>query len=99
MTVRLTYAVEIAKTNETLAIKFLTDYSEMQVEKARDAWEELANALIVKFNDGYTKDEEGKYPNVGYPEEWLRRAESKREGRSISPSRRRIVSVLLCLFR
>ena len=43
----------------------------MQVERRATRGEELANALIVKFNDGYTKDEEGKYPNVGYPEEWL----------------------------
>ncbi|MGI6401261.1 MAG: dipeptidase [Thermoguttaceae bacterium] len=78
-------AVEIAKTNETLAIEFLTDYSEMQVEKARDAWEELANALIVKFNDGYTKDEEGKYPNVGYPEEWLRRVVKEKGDQYLLP--------------
>lgn len=66
-------ATEIAKVNEKSAVDFLTDYSEMQVEKVRSAWEELANALIVKFNDGYSRDDEGKYPNVGYPDAWLRR--------------------------
>ena len=66
-------AVELAKTNSELAVQFLTDYSEMQTEKARDRWEQLANDLIVKFNDGYTRSSDGKYPNVGYPEEWLRR--------------------------
>ncbi len=50
----------------------------MQTEKARDRWEELANALIVKFNDGYTRTPDGKYPNVGYPEEWLRRVVKER---------------------
>ncbi len=71
-------AVELAKTDEALCAQFLTDYSSMQTEKARDRWEELANALIVKFNDGYTRTPDGKYPNVGYPEEWLRRVVKER---------------------
>lgn len=71
-------AVEIANVDEKLAVDFLTDYSEMQTEKARDAWEELANALVVKFNDGYTRDSEGNYPSVGYPEQWLRRVVKER---------------------
>jgi len=66
-------AAELAKTDEKLAVEFLTDYSIMQTEKTRDIWEELANRLIVKFNDGYTRTEDGEYPNVGYPESWLRR--------------------------
>ena len=79
-------AVEIAKSNKKLAIDFLTDYSEMQVEKARDAWEELANALIVRYNDGYSRDEEGKYPNVGYPEAWLRRVVKEKGDQFLLPS-------------
>ena len=50
----------------------------MQTEKARDRWEELANDLLVKFNDGYTRTDDGKYPNVGYPESWLRRVVEER---------------------
>ena len=68
-----------------LAVEFLTDYSEMQVEKARDAWEELANALLVKFNDGYTRDENGKYPNVGYPDQWLRRVVKEKGDQFLLP--------------
>ena len=79
-------AVELAKTDEKLAVDFLTDYSEMQVEKARDAWEELANALIVRFNDGYSRDEEGNYPNVGYPVEWLRRVVNEKGDQFILPN-------------
>ena len=78
-------AVELAKTNKQLVVDFLTDYSEMQVEKARDAWEELANALIVRFNDGYSRDNEGKYPNVGYPAEWLRRVVNERGAQYMLP--------------
>ena len=71
-------AEELAKTDQIAAVQFLTDYSTMQTEKARDRWEELANDLIVKFNDGYTRTPDGKYPNVGYPEEWLRRVVKER---------------------
>ena len=71
-------AAELAKTDKNAAIEFLTDYSSMQTEKARDRWEQLANDLIVKFNDGYTRTPEGAYPNVGYPEAWLRRVVEER---------------------
>lgn len=71
-------AAELAKTDEKAAVEFLTDYSVMQTEKARDRWETLANDLLVKFNDGYTRTDDGKYPNVGYPESWLRRVVEER---------------------
>ena len=78
-------ASELAKVDEGLAIEFLTDYSVMQTEKARDRWEELANQLIVKFNDGYTRTPDGQYPNVGYPEQWLRRVVKERGDDFILP--------------
>jgi hypothetical protein len=33
----------------------------------------LAEHLIAKYNDGYVRDIHGQYPEVGYPEAWLRR--------------------------
>ena len=78
-------ATELAQADPQLAIEFLTDYSQMQTEKARDRWEELANALLVKFNDGYTRTPDGKYPNVGYPEDWLRRAVQESGERYVLP--------------
>ena len=66
-------AAELLSSDLNAAVQFLTDYSCMQVEKARSQWEDLANQLIVKFNDGYSKNEKGEYPNVGYPERWLKK--------------------------
>lgn len=82
-------AVELAQTDPLLAVEFLTDYSKMQTEKARERWEELANALIVKFNDGYTRTPDGQYPNVGYPEHWLRRAVQESGDRLALPEEER----------
>lgn len=71
-------AVELAEVDETLAVQFLTDYSVMQTEKTRERWEQLANDLIVKYNDGYTRTPDGTYPSVGYPETWLRKVVEER---------------------
>ena len=71
-------AVDLAQNDEEAAIQFLTDYSIMQTEKARDRWEKLANDLIVKFNDGYARTPDGSYPSVGYPESWLRKVVEER---------------------
>jgi len=66
-------ALEMYKTDPTLAVKFLTDYSNSCANKTVDTWWELADKLIVKYNDGYVNI----YPEVsrkspGYPEWWLK---------------------------
>ena len=45
----------------------------MHGEQTVGRWRELAEHLITKYNDGYVRDLHGKYPEVGYPEAWLRR--------------------------
>ena len=66
-------AVELAKTSPNLMTRYLTDYSVMHAEQTVSRWQALAEHLITKYNDGYIRDEQGKYPDVGYPEAWLRR--------------------------
>ena len=66
-------AVELLKTSPNLAVRYLTDYSVMHGEQTVGRWRELAEHLITKYNDGYVRDIHGKYPEVGYPEAWLRR--------------------------
>jgi len=45
----------------------------MHGEQTVGRWRELAEHLITKYNDGYVRDIQGHYPEVGYPEPWLRR--------------------------
>ena len=71
-------AVELLKTNPNLAMRYLTDYSVMHGEQTVGRWRELAEHLITKYNDGYVRDIHGKYPEVGYPEAWLRRVLKER---------------------
>ena len=71
-------AVELATTNPNLMQAYLTDYSVMQAEKVTLRWRELAEYLITKYNDGYVRTDDGKYPNIGYPEPWLRRVLKER---------------------
>jgi len=58
---------------DELARKYLTDYCASRGEMVVDKWEALGKHLIVKYNDGYVKNEKGRPTEVGYPEEWLRK--------------------------
>ena len=66
-------AVELAHSSPNLMTRYLTDYSVMHAEQTVSRWQALTEHLITKYNDGYIRDEQGKYPDVGYPEAWLRR--------------------------
>jgi dipeptidase len=66
-------ALELSAAQPNLMQSYLTDYSLMQGEKVVLRWRELAEYLITKYNDGYIRSNDGKYPDVGYPEPWLRR--------------------------
>ncbi len=65
-------AVALSKTNPNLAKEFLTDYSVSHAEQVVRRWKRLGEELLVKYNDGYVKDEKGRPRSVGYPEPWLR---------------------------
>jgi dipeptidase len=71
-------ALELCKTSPNLATRYLTDYSVMHAEQTVARWRELLEHLIVKYNDGYVRDVNGQYPEVGYPEAWLRRVLKER---------------------
>ncbi len=65
-------AVDLGRSDAGLMIRYLTDYAVGHAERVVDRWRELGESLIVKYNDGYVKDENGRPREVGYPEEWLR---------------------------
>jgi len=79
-------AAELAQNNPNLMVRYLTDYSVMHAELTVDKWRALTERLITKYNDGYIRDAEGNYPNVGYPEEWLRRVIRERGDKLRMPS-------------
>ena len=58
------------KLNKEERINFITEYSCNQGNLAHKEWIELAEFLIMKYNDGYVKDENGKITSPGYPEKW-----------------------------
>jgi len=69
-------AAELEKTDSTLAVKYLSDYSYTHAELVVVRWKELLNYIIAKYNDGYINDgsEGGRHPKgVGYGSEWLKR--------------------------
>ena len=61
-------AAALYKTDPALMKRYLTDYSCMHGDATVRRWRELAEHLIVKYNDGYINGR-----GVGYPKEWLRR--------------------------
>ncbi|GAH48830.1 unnamed protein product, partial [marine sediment metagenome] len=59
-------AVELYKKDPALAVKYLTNYSNDCANRAVNAWWELADELIAKYDDGYVDG-----GSVGYPTWWL----------------------------
>ena len=72
---------------DELARKYLTDYCVSRGEMVVDKWETLGKHLIVKYNDGYVKNEKGRPTEVGYPEEWLRKVLKHRPDQFKLPER------------
>jgi dipeptidase len=65
-------AVNLYESNPKLMTRYLTDYSINQAELMISRWRELGEHLIMKYNDGYVKDEKGRPSERGYPKSWLR---------------------------
>jgi dipeptidase len=65
-------ALELYRTDPELAVGYLTNYSVSLGEQVVRRWRRLGEDLMVKYNDGYIKDENGRPQQVGYPESWLK---------------------------
>jgi hypothetical protein len=78
-------AAELYSTDPDAMQAWLTDYSIAQAEMVTQRWQELLVHLITKYNDGYIRDENGKYPNVGYPHAWLERVLRERPTQFLLP--------------
>ncbi|MCF7810392.1 C69 family dipeptidase [bacterium] len=65
-------ALQLHRDNPELLTEYLTDYSVSNAENMVESWRKLGEQLIVKYNDGYVKDENGRPKDKGYPDEWLR---------------------------
>ena len=57
----------------------LTAFSVNSGNLVHQQWVELGNFLVMKYNDGYIKDENLQIKSKGYPEEWLK-VVTKQEG-------------------
>ncbi len=65
-------ALSLYEQDPALAVEFLTKYCNENVETVRDAWWELFDFLLWKYNMGFVT-ENGRVNTVSYPESWLRR--------------------------
>jgi dipeptidase len=66
-------AKTLYQTNKKLMVKYLTDYSVSRGETTVEKWRDLGKFLVMKYNDGYVKDEKGRIVEHGYPQEWLQK--------------------------
>lgn len=69
-------AQELEKTNDTLAVQYLSDYSVTHANMVVARWKELYEYIVTKYNDGYINDgkDGGRNPKlVGYGSEWIQR--------------------------
>ena len=60
--------------------RLLTSYSNSAGEQVFSRWKDLATDIFTKYNDGYIRGADGKYPGAGdpYPDKWLRRVVEER---------------------
>ncbi len=65
-------ALELYGRDPQQAIEFLTTYCNRNVETVRDAWWELLDHLMWKYNMGFVTGN-GRVNSVSYPTEWLKR--------------------------
>ena len=65
-------ALDFSKEEPELVTRYLTDYSLSHAQQVVDRWRELGEFLIMKYNDGYVKNDKGRPQEKGYPEPWLR---------------------------
>jgi len=65
-------ALEIFQKNPQESMEFLTNYCLGHANKVVQAWWDLGDQLLVKYNQGYIYTKDRKAKEVGYPEEWLR---------------------------
>lgn len=60
------------KATKEKRIEQLTNFSLNSGNLVHKQWVELGNFLVMKYNDGYVKDENGHIKTAGYPEDWLK---------------------------
>ncbi|MBN2227861.1 MAG: C69 family dipeptidase [candidate division Zixibacteria bacterium] len=78
-------AKELAKGDPELLARFLTNYSVQHAEQIVRRWRQLGEELLVKYNDGYVKNEKGRPTEQGYPETWLRKVIRERPEQFLLP--------------
>ncbi len=66
-------AAALYKEDPAKAREFLTDYCAQNAQKVIDAWWDLGDKLLVKYNIGFVyTSEDRQRKQVGYPEWWLK---------------------------
>ena len=73
-----TAAVMLYKKNPKLGRAYLTDYCVNAGESVVKQWRELGEFLVMKNNDGFQTQPNGRAKKVGYAEEWLRKVVKER---------------------
>jgi len=54
-------------------INTLTRFSLKSAERVHTQWIELAGYLVMKYNDGYIKDDKNRVKTLPYPQSWLKK--------------------------
>jgi len=66
-------ALALYDSDRELMTRYLTDYSVSHAEMVVKRWRKLGEYLVMKYNDGYVKNDKGRPTEKGYDEGWLRK--------------------------
>jgi dipeptidase len=80
-------AMALYESDPEIMTRYLTDYCVTNAEQMVDRWRKLGEYLIMKYNDGYVKDEKGRPTEKGYPDSWKKKVLNERPGQFKLPKK------------
>jgi dipeptidase len=82
-------ALEMYGKDPELAKAFLTDYCVNNGDMVYKRWKELGEFLIMKYNDGFTRDKNNNITTIAYPEWWLKEVIKTKQNMFLQPAEKK----------
>lgn len=76
-------AMALLSEDREACLDYLTEYTQQQADQTVARWKQLGEHLIMKYNDGYMKDEKFHLRTEPMQEEWRRKALQDDPGRKL----------------
>ena len=79
-------ALEMYRKDPALAVDFLTDYCVNNGDMVYKEWRKLGETLIMKYNDGFMRNQDNNNSDSGYPDWWLEKSSTEKPNMALPKS-------------